>query len=75
MSRGQSGFPVGPLREISRVFGIISLQNRRITSLGYNSTVCLGGMERGMCLSTPTSPTYLCSPQVLSMHGPGAEGG
>jgi len=32
VSRGQSGFPVGLLREISRVVGIICLQNERVHS-------------------------------------------
>ena len=46
MNRGQSGFPVGLLRQISRVFGIINLRKRKITFLDYNSTFRLGGMER-----------------------------
>ena len=65
MSRGRSGFPVGLLREISCVFGIISLQKRKITFLDYNSTFCLGGMERSVSLGSHFAD--LLSSWVLSM--------
>jgi len=67
VSRGQSGLPVGLLREISRVFGIISLLNRKITFLDYSSTLRLGGMERCVCLSNTTSPTCVRRGCWLSM--------
>ena len=46
VSRGQLGQPVGLLRQISRVFGMVKLQKRKITLLVYNSTFSLGEMER-----------------------------
>ena len=46
MSRGQLGQPVGLLRQISRVFGMVKLRKREITLLVYHSTFNLGEMER-----------------------------
>ena len=64
MSGGQSGLPVGLLRQISRVFGIINLQKRNITFLDYNSTFPLGGK---VCVSLDYHVADLRSPRVLSM--------
>ena len=46
MSRGQLGQPVGLLRQISRVFGMVKLRKRKFTLLVYNSTFILGEVER-----------------------------
>ena len=45
VSRGQLGQPVGLLRQISRVFGMVKLQKRKITLPVYHSTFSLGEVE------------------------------
>ena len=62
MSRGQLGQPVGLLRQISRVFGMVKLRKRKITLLVYNFTFSFDEMERVcMYLSTTISPSAISS--------------